>query len=230
MQYIHVRNIEKFHPGYRDRDLKWAKIYFKMVQGDPDCEMITNEIDWARLVKFIILELQAQKPIPLDEKYLIKKGLDFKQRKLSSTLESLKAFINLTCNESVTNPLRFRNVDKNRIEENRVEENKNRYAEFENSVLSKWNSFCDKYPKLSKISKISNTRRKHLKERFVDSEFKDFDKILQAIEKQPFLINGNPNSRDHKDWHIDFDWIIKNDTNYIKVLELKYMKKGGNSW
>ena len=44
MQYIHIRSLEKYHPGYKDRTLQWAKIHFKMVQGDPDCEMITNEM------------------------------------------------------------------------------------------------------------------------------------------------------------------------------------------
>ena len=71
MDYIHVKNLDKYHPGYKDRTLQWAKIYFRMVQGDPDCEMIEDEIDWARLIKFILLELEAQKPLPLNDKYLI---------------------------------------------------------------------------------------------------------------------------------------------------------------
>ena len=93
MQYIHIRNLEKYHPGYKDRVLQWAKIYFNMVQGDPDCEMITNEIDWARLLKFIMLELQAKKSIPLDGSYLTKKGFDLKKRPIGLTLEALHNFI-----------------------------------------------------------------------------------------------------------------------------------------
>lgn len=93
MQYIHIRNLEKYHPGYKDRVLQWAKVYFNMVQGDPDCEMITNEIDWARLLKFIMLELQAKKPIPLDKGYLTKKNFDLKKRPIGLTLEALHNFI-----------------------------------------------------------------------------------------------------------------------------------------
>jgi hypothetical protein len=111
MEYLHVRNLEKYHQGYKDRKLIWAKIYFNMVQGDPDCEMITNEIDWSRLIKFILLELQAQKPIPLDEKYLSKKGFDLKQRKMSLTLQSLQQFIEVRY-ETVTEPLQSCNLDK----------------------------------------------------------------------------------------------------------------------
>ena len=93
MKYIHIKNLEKYHPKYRDRTLQWAKIYFKMVQGDPDCEMIDDETDWGRLIKFILLELQAQKPIPMDEGYLAKKGFNFDKRPISLTLNMLHNFI-----------------------------------------------------------------------------------------------------------------------------------------
>ena len=43
--FIHVINLEKYHPSYKDRTLVWAKIYFNMIQGDPDCEMIESETD-----------------------------------------------------------------------------------------------------------------------------------------------------------------------------------------
>ena len=109
MQYLHIRNLNKYHPGYKDRTLQWAKIYFKMAQGDPDCEMIINEIDWGRLVKFILLELEAQKPIPLDNGYLTKKGLNLKIRPISLTLEVLHNFIEVVADKS---KIRVLEVDK----------------------------------------------------------------------------------------------------------------------
>jgi hypothetical protein len=45
---------------------------------------------------------------------------------------------------------------------------------------------------------------------------------LLAIKEQPFLIKGDANSTKHANWRINFDWLITNDTNYIKVLERKY--------
>ena len=221
MQYVHVRNIEKFHPGYKDRKLLWAKIYFNMVQGDPDCEMIENEIDWARLIKFIILELQAQKPIPMSEKYLEKKGINLKQRKISLTLQALHLFIEVR-NETVTEPLPIVDVDV-RLED--IQQSIVEYRAFEDAILQSWNSFTDKFPLLPKIKEITETRREHLKALFEKESFRDYVKIFEAIEKQPFLIQGNPESKEHKDWRISFDWLIANDTNYVKVLELKYIKQ-----
>ena len=97
---LHVRKLEDYHPKYKDRTLQWAKIYFKMVQGDPDCELIENEIDWARLIKFILLELQAQKPIPLCSKYLVKKGFDLKKRSIHLTIQMLHNFVVVTTQSS----------------------------------------------------------------------------------------------------------------------------------
>jgi hypothetical protein len=115
MDYIHIRNLEKYHPGYKDRTLLWAKIYFNTVQGDPDCEMIVDEIDWARLIKFIILELQAKKPVPLDEGYLTKKGFNLKKRPISLTIKMLHNFV-----EVVTQLSEERVIDKDK-EENRID-------------------------------------------------------------------------------------------------------------
>lgn len=97
------------------------------------------------------------------------------------------------------------------------------YPSFETTIKNQWNAFCDKHPSLKKIQEVSLTRRKHLKARFEQGSFKDFAQLLSSIEKQPFLIHGNPKSKDHSTWRINFDWLIINDTNHLKVLEMKYV-------
>ena len=88
MQYVHVRKLEEYHPGYRDRELQWCKAYFKMLNADPDFEML-DEIDRWRFLAFVMLELQIKKPIPLNEDYLRRKGFDIKKRPISATLKML---------------------------------------------------------------------------------------------------------------------------------------------
>jgi hypothetical protein len=102
------------------------------------------------------------------------------------------------------------------------------YVDFEKSTLTNWNLFCDKYPTLSKITSISDSRRKSLKKRFSEGKF-IMSEILTAIEEQPFLTNGNPGSKEHSNWRVNFDWLIKNDTNYLKVLERKYVDGNANA-
>ena len=70
---------------------------------------------------------------------------------------------------------------------------------------------------LSTIVKLSEKRKAKLKARL--DELGE-DKIIQAINKikeSSFLRGEN----DRK-WKVDFDWLIANDTNILKVLEDKY--------
>lgn len=211
MQYIHVKNIETYHPGYKDRNLMWAKINIAMAQGDPEMEMIESEIDKWRFICMILLELQARKPLPLSDEYFARKGFDVKKRPMSLTVNMLHNFL-----EIVTEDSKVCNVEENRIEESRVEKNRI-YVDFEKSTVASWNQFCLKFPILSKINEISDKRRTKLKKRFESESFKNFEALLNAMAAQKFLLGEN-----ERGWKISFDWIIENDTNYLKVLENKY--------
>jgi len=107
------------------------------------------------------------------------------------------------------------NISKENIREvNRIEP---LYVDFEKSTVTEWNSFCKDFPTLTSLKEISDKRRQHLKKRFEKESFRTFDKILEAIKEQPFLLGEN----DRK-WTVSFDWLIENDTNYLKILERKY--------
>jgi hypothetical protein len=92
MEYVHIRSLEKYHPGYRDRELRWAKLFFTMAQGDPDFELVKNEIDKWRFAAMICLELEAKKPLPNTDDYWRKK-FDIKKRPMSLTLQMLHSFL-----------------------------------------------------------------------------------------------------------------------------------------
>ena len=209
MEYIHIRSLEKFHPGYKDRELKWAKIYFGMVQGDPDCELIENEIDWGRLVKMILLELEAKRPLPNIDRYWEKKGFDIKTRPMSLTIQMLHNFV-----EVVTQ------LSKECVLDKEVEVDKEVEKSYVTTVFNSWN---ERMP--WQINTITKSRLKHLRERLKEKQFIDnFHTILTKILESDFLSGRKP-SKDHPNFRADFDWIIKNETNYIKVLEDKYAKR-----
>jgi len=85
---IHVRNLEKYNPGYKDRRMYWCKFYFSAVSADPDFEML-DEIDKWRYFCLVSVELQVRKPIPTDEKYWKGKGFNLKRRPLLTTIHAL---------------------------------------------------------------------------------------------------------------------------------------------
>lgn len=219
--YVHVRNLEKYHPNYKDRQLHWAKIHFSMVRGDPNCELITDEIDWARLIKFIILELQAKEPIPLDSVYLTKQGFDLKKRPISLTLKMLHNFL-----DTVTQLSKVCALEESRVEESRVDKNPvtDSFTSWEVGVVSQWTSLCDSFGGIKKIKEMSGKRREKLRGRYRAESFRDFEAIVDAIKQQPFLYGDN-----ERKWVMTFDWLIENDTNYLKVLELRYRKESATT-
>jgi len=84
-------------------------------------------------------------------------------------------------------------------------------------VLETWNN---RMP--WKVKKITGLRLVHLKTRLLEKEFKDnFNTILTKILVSDFLM-GKRTSKGHTNFKADFDWLIKNDTNYIKIIEGKY--------
>lgn len=170
MKYITIKNLEKYHPGYKDRTLIWCKVYFSMINSDPEFEML-DEIDKWRFIAFVILEIQAKKPILLDKNYLNRKGFDFKKKKLEETLKNLRCFVQVidntnvtedleTCDESVTQ----NRIDKSREEKNRIEEIYNYYIE-----VSKKNS--NQY-------KLSDKRKDKIKARLKDFSVEDLKKAI----------------------------------------------------
>ena len=111
MEYLHVKNLEKYHPGYKDRNLQWCKTYFTMLNADPEFEMLC-EIDKWRLVSFIMLELQIKKPVPLDEEYLKRKGFNPKKRRISLSVRMLHNFVTTENEENI-----LCSVDKDKEED-----------------------------------------------------------------------------------------------------------------
>lgn len=91
MKYLHVRNLEKYQPGYKDRDLIWVKIHHRMLI-DPDTKLL-SEVAFARFVKLIVMETYLKKPIPCTEKYLSTLGFDFGLQALEATLVELSQVV-----------------------------------------------------------------------------------------------------------------------------------------
>lgn len=66
---------------------------------------------------------------------------------------------------------------------------------------------------LAKILKLSESRMKQFKTRLKDPDF-DFIAVMMAIKKSQFLRGDNP-----RGWRVNWEYIFKNDTNYLKILE-----------
>jgi len=115
MLYLHVKNLGKYHPSYKDRKLSWCKLYFTTLNSDL-AFLFLDEVDRWRFLAFIMLELMMQRPVPIDERFLTMKGFNFKRRRISITLNALEKFVEISDvtvpEEPVTKPLQECDVDK----------------------------------------------------------------------------------------------------------------------
>lgn len=185
MQYVHVKNIDKYHPGYKDRTLQWAKIYINMAEGDPDTEMIENEIDWARFIKLILLELRSKKPLPNTDAYWMRKGFDVKVRPMALTIQMLHNFLDIVTEteETVTNPLR--RVDKSRVdkEEEGVGLAASEFLEYFNLVTGKRLTLTAARAKLvaSRLKTHTMEQLKTAVDNFAKDDWPDRQKYMDVI-------------------------------------------------
>jgi hypothetical protein len=114
-------------------------------------------------------------------------------------------------------------ADSEFLEYNFIEKNKNSVLEFFKKnpnpkiiepYIFIWNVFA-KENKLSEIKAMSEKRKKKLNVRIREKPF-DIIKILSVAKKSDFILSSN--------W-FSFDWIIENQTNYMKVIEGNYSNK-----
>lgn len=77
-----------------------------------------------------------------------------------------------------------------------------------------WNIFASEHS-LPKLTVLNKKRKQHFSVRIKEPLF-NFPEILRKAKTSDFLLTGS--------W-FGFDWIIQNDTNYLKVLEGNYDNK-----
>jgi hypothetical protein len=74
---------------------------------------------------------------------------------------------------------------------------------------------------LAPIRVLTKERKEKLLDRFQEEIFREeYPEIFNQIKRIPFLLGVNKEK-----WRVSFDWLIKDDYNYVKVLEGFYNNK-----
>jgi hypothetical protein len=159
MEYWHVKNIEKYNSGHKDRQHIWAKLHYKAFLDEKFQEL--DEIDRYRFWSLIVFENYHQKPIAMSRINLALLGWDIKKRPIYKTQQMLHTLIEV-CSENVANPLP-------RVEESRVEESRIDKSSLFSSV---WTKYPNKLGKSQAIRHFNAT---------INNQ-KDFEDINKALD------------------------------------------------
>jgi len=108
-----------------------------------------------------------------------------------------------------------KNLKGNTTRFNTTSNNKDREEVPYKKIADLYNSIAEKLPN---IRKVNDQRKRHLKARWNEEGNIDvFEEVFTIAENTPFLTGDND-----RNWTADFDWLIKNNSNFNKVLEGKY--------
>ena len=122
-------------------------------------------------------------------------------------------------NDRSTNKDKRREVKTSEVktkEEERVENSAKADPAF-SEVVNFWNSKENLHQ-----AKLTNSRRAKLKARLADKDFSEgYKTAIEKISASKFCTGEND-----RGWKATFDWLLANDTNYVKVLEGKYDNHG----
>ncbi len=212
-----------FYPGDYLRDTQCLSENTQVSYDRIMCEHMRNICISKKQLKFFTRRLSEDE---LEELLMVLTEVDggYEIQWVSESILKRRAY-----SESRRNN-RTKNTKKDNNHMNNISSTYDKHMENENEdvnegviksekLLELWNRFASHHS-LQKINKLTKTRLKQLSVRNKEKEF-ILSSILTEAQKQPFCLGIGQKDRETP-WKIDFDWIIKNDTNYIKVIEGKY--------
>lgn len=164
MEQVHVKNLEKYLPGFTDRTFAWLKLYFRDTK-DPETKikrtgifndtefMALDEIDRYRFISLACMQGFLGKSVPLHARNLAWMGWNLKKRSKSKTLLMLHSFVDVSPVDVTQSRVDIR-VEKSRVEESREE--KKKFLDFVFLTENEYKKLVQKYGEKNTQRLINN--------------------------------------------------------------------------
>lgn len=210
------RNDYKSTPWFRmDADFFRSKKLFKLSLND--------KWSWACLLGLAAKENKGG--LIEGEKEWVAKEIDVPPEHIVDLVQTLEAQGLLTTNVTCTSSVRETNKNsslRNGTERN-VTERITPALNRPDQLLEVWNA--NRGP-LAEVKRLSRSRAAKIHSRFEEEpELTYWESVIKRLAASDFA-TGNVKSQNYPSgWKADFDWLIKNDSNHVKVAEGKYDNK-----
>lgn len=83
-------------------------------------------------------------------------------------------------------------------------------------IVKSFNEICKSF---SPVKQLTDKRKKHIRARYTKHPLDEILTVFKKMEASSFL------KGDNNRWQASFDWVFKNEDNFVKVLEGKYDDK-----
>ena len=165
----------------------------------------------------ILCQLEAKEYVTIENKQSRHRAIYFR-----SNTEVSKELLS-TINES-KEPL-LSDLNGSTFDQNRNIKNKESVEATEPTLSSAIVNYWNAKGNLPKIKSFTGHRQNKLKARMKESLFaENWEAIIDKISSSSFCTGSGGTG-----WKADIDWILENDTNYVKVFEGKYDNKPAES-
>lgn len=188
------------------KELETLKIVKKIRKGLP------AKLHYFLDINQLTMEIFGEKALELDIKnfnnYTLKNLTTIKETKLNK--------------ENKEKTLRESGPENNKSVPDNSEETTSRkkISRLKEKIVKAWNSTAEQSG-LPKIKKLTSSRSKHLAARLEElPTFSEWLDLFKKVSESYFCCGEND-----RGWQVDFDWLIKNDTNLIKIIEGKFKDK-----
>lgn len=142
--------------------------------------------------------------------YIEQTNFDGRHRKLESRLTRNASQPYKICKADLQN-VQANNKDNNKDNNIIIRQNK---TDVYSDIVNEYNFICTRLPK---VERITSNRKKHIKARLSNSSRETMTIVFHKANASDFLCGNND-----RGWMADFDWLIQNDSNMVKVIEGKY--------
>lgn len=235
MRYLTVKNFETFqHYQNKGGAPAWIKLH-KALLHDYEFQSLTDKAKAHLMLIWLLVSQRKDRSIPDDAGWVQRAigasdKVDLQSLISAGWLVALEPIPETTLEASPESGL-----EQNRIEEKRIEDqNRNSDLVREDDVISvqelleSWNELCPPVG-LAAVRELSASRKQKASARIREHPKVAFwNDVFREIKRSAFLRGMGP-ANGKEPWRANFDWLIENDTNCIKVAEGRYGKSDGRA-
>jgi hypothetical protein len=211
MNYIQVTNW-KDKQQYKDRDPKWIKVYRELLD-DYQYNHIPDA-DKSHVIGIWLLAAKLDNKIPADANWIKNRINATKPINLQLLTES--GFIEMYNGKQNTVQSCTELYLETETEKSREREETETDINTLIAIMDYWNSKKN----LPKVRTLTPKRKSQIRSRLKEGEF-NWQKVIDKISASEFCTGSDG-------WKASFDWFVKNQDNYIKVLEGNYDSETGS--